>query len=577
MLFWDIETDGLLPDVSRVHCIAVWDSINDFQLFGPSQIGEALALLDSAELIAGHNVIGFDIPVLKKLYEWTPKARVHDTLVMSRLLYSNLKHEECLRCKPGVTPGSHSLENWGLRLGCAKGDYGKGDGDVWAEYTEEMGEYCGQDVVVTGTLYAHLMAQKPTAKSMELEHAFARIVSRQVQYGFPFHTSQAEELYADLCVKRSECGATLTGMFKGWYKKGKEFVPKKDNKRFHYKAGAPMTKTAWVDFKPTSRDHIARVLMKMGWKPKKFTDGGKPQVDESSVGRLKYPCIPHIMEYLTLDKRISQLAEGKQAWLKCVRGGRIHGSVNTNGAVTGRCTHSRPNVAQVPAESAYRALFHAGDGRVLVGCDASGLELRCLAHFMGDEDYTNEILSGDIHTKNQLAAGLATRDNAKTFIYGFLYGAGDAKIGSIVGKGRAAGKELKERFLKGTPALAKLVKQVKHAAQRGYLVGLDGRKLPIRSDHAALNTLLQSAGALVMKQGLYNLDHALGILELKYGEDYEFVANVHDEWQISCKRGCAELVGMTAAECITIAGEMFGFRCSLAGEYKIGEAWSETH
>lgn len=160
----------------------------------------------------------------------------------------------------------------------------------------------------------------------------------------------------------------------------------------------------------------------------------------------------------------------------------------------------------------------------------------------------------------------------------FLYGAGDAKLGSIVGKGRQAGAKLRAKFLAGLPALEKLVNGVKRRAkERGYLVGLDGRKLHIRSDHAALNTLLQSAGALVMKKALHILDTMLQEAGLVPGIDYEFVANIHDEFQIEVSEQHAEFVGKSAAESIRKAGEYFGFRCPLDGEFKIGRNWAATH
>jgi DNA polymerase I-like protein with 3'-5' exonuclease and polymerase domains len=212
-------------------------------------------------------------------------------------------------------------------------------------------------------------------------------------------------------------------------------------------------------------------------------------------------------------------------------------------------------------------------GKKLVGFDASGLELRMLAHYMDDEDYTNEILTGDIHTANQIAAGLKERSQAKTFIYAFLYGAGDAKIGSVVGGSARDGNALKQRFLSNTPALASLRERVGRAVGKGYLIGLDGRKLWVRSEHSALNTLLQAAGAIVMKKALVLLD------EQAKGQDFnfKFVGNVHDEVQAEVDEQQAEAFGELAVSCLKQAGEAFGLRCPLDGEYKIGDNWSETH
>jgi len=277
------------------------------------------------------------------------------------------------------------------------------------------------------------------------------------------------------------------------------------------------------------------------------------------------------------------IVEGKNSWLNMVRDGRIHGEIITNGAVTGRATHRNPNVAQTPAVKVpygkeCRSLFSADRGDVLVGVDVSGLELRMLAHFMSKWDdgaYGREVIDGDVHTANQLAAGLETRDQAKTFIYAFLYGAGAAKIGSIVGKGAKDGQLLKQRFLEKTPALNQLIRAVQAAANRGYLVGLDGRHLRIRSAHAALNTLLQSAGALVCKQWMVEVDMMLTQQQLL--AKVHQVAWIHDECQFSCDPDIADQFGKLAIDCIRKAGDAFNIKVPLTGEYKIGSSWADTH
>lgn len=397
---------------------------------------------------------------------------------------------------------------------------------------------------------------------------------------------------------------------------GPEKIAKRNDRSRGRVKGEPYRNVKKFVFNPGSRDHIAKRLKALyGWKPSVFTPEGKPKIDEDTLSPLKYPEIPLLLQYLTVSKRFGQLAspppkrlkngelskakKKSEAWRDHVKAdGRVHGKVNQNAAVTGRMTHANPNMAQVPKVQKdktgilhglpggwgyeCRELFYVPKGKKLVGADASGLELRCLAHFMALYDggaYAKVLLEGDIHAANQEAAGLPTRDNAKTFIYAFLYGAGDEKIGSIIGKGRKHGRALKEKFLNGLPALKRLVTGVKkRAKQRGYLRGLDGRRLHIRSDHAALNTLLQSAGALVMKKALSILDQTL---QEKYGlvpgVNYEFVGNIHDEWQIEVDEEFAELVGQTAVASIAAAGDAFGFKCKLDGEYKVGNNWAETH
>jgi DNA polymerase I-like protein with 3'-5' exonuclease and polymerase domains len=276
-----------------------------------------------------------------------------------------------------------------------------------------------------------------------------------------------------------------------------------------------------------------------------------------------------------LQKRVAQV----QSWVDALEiDGRVRGYVNTIGAVTGRMTHSKPNMAQVPASySPYgkecRSLWTVPHGYRLVGCDASGLELRMLAHYMNDKRYTNEILTGDIHTANQLSAGLDTRDQAKTFIYAFLYGAGDEKIGSILGGGSGIGRKVKRKFLDNTPALKSLRERVATASKRGYLIGLDGRRIHVRSEHSALNTLLQGAGAIVMKKALALLNN-YAILK---GIDYKFIGNIHDEMQTEVLDKDAKIFGEIAVKAIQEAGKELNLNCPLDGEYKIGDSWNETH
>jgi DNA polymerase I-like protein with 3'-5' exonuclease and polymerase domains len=288
-----------------------------------------------------------------------------------------------------------------------------------------------------------------------------------------------------------------------------------------------------------------------------------------------------VKEYLLIQKRISQI----ESWMDAVgKDGRVHGKVITNGAVTGRMTHSSPNMAQIPNSSSIygpecRECWSVEDGNVLVGCDASGLELRMLAHYMKDEDYVRTVTEGsskdgtDVHTVNQRAAGLSTRDNAKTFIYAFLYGAGDAKIGSIVGGTAKEGAKLKSKFLSQTPALAKLIERVGKQAAKGWVPGLDGRRIWVRSEHAALNSLLQGAGAIVMKKALVLFNDKIKANKWPV----KLVVNCHDEFQIETVPDLAETVGKAARMSIIEAGVCYNLRCPLDGEYKIGRNWRETH
>lgn len=585
-LVFDLEANGLLYDASRIHCLVAKDiDTGDLHRFEPSQVEHGLKLLMQADQVIGHNVIGYDIALIEKLYPWfsIPQERVVDTLILSRLIFADLSDQDREgggTVEPKLT-GSHSLRAWGQRLKLFKTDYTGG----FEEFTEEMLAYNVQDVVVTERLHQHLLQQSAYSEMASvLEHQVAHIVAKQERHGFAFDVKAAEELTARLIIRRGELEKELQDTFKPWEETIGEFVPKVNNKARGYVKGVPILKTKTVIFNPGSRHHIANRLKAIhGWVPKEYTPDGSAKVDETVLSQLKYPEAKLLTEYLLVQKRLGMLAEGNNAWLKLERNGRLHGEVITNGAVTGRATHRNPNIAQVPAVGASygrecRSLFRASSNRVLVGIDVSGLELRMLAHFMSKYDggsYGREVVEGDVHTSNMTAAGLDSRNDAKRFIYAFLYGAGPAKIGSVVGKGAKHGKALRERFLEKTPALAKLIGAVQQAARRGYLVGLDRRHLRIRSDHAALNTLLQSAGALVCKQWMVEVD--LMLTQQQWSHKVQQVAWVHDECQFDCDPDIAEEFGKLAVECIHKAGAFFNITVPLTGEYKIGKSWADTH
>ena len=508
--------------------------------------------LDNCDLIIMHNGISFDAPVLRETWKISiMPSQVCDTLVLSRLLSPSLE-------------GGHSLDAWGKRLGFLKGEFNDWDGGL----TPEMEEYCIQDTLVTQKLYEHLTSELKSNKfdqrSIDLEHKVQAIIAKQERNGFKLDEVAGITLLSTLQNKLAVIENELQGIF-----------PAKTIQRVSEKTGKPLKDKVEV-FNPGSRKQIGERLIDKGWKPSRYTETGQPIVDEGTLDGVDIPEAKAINEYLMLQKRVAQI----ESWLKAVgEDGRVHGKVITNGAVTGRMTHMSPNMAQVPnSGSPYgedcRDLWIVEKGYKLVGIDASGLELRMLAHYMKDDAYTNEVVSGDIHTANQKAAGLQTRNQAKTFIYAFLYGAGDAKIGTVVGAGAKEGKELKSRFLKNTPSLEELRKNVSQiAANKGTLPGLDGRRVQVRSDHAALNTLLQSAGAIVMKQALVLLNDELRRAKI----DYKFVANVHDEWQIEVEEARAEEAGKLGVLAIEKAGKVLNMRCPLSGEYKVGNSWKETH
>jgi DNA polymerase I len=585
-LIFDLETNGLLDTVSEVHCIVTHNvDTGEVRKYDPHHLQEALARIEEASELIGHNIMAYDLEVLKKLYQIEYTGKVTDTLVLSRLIWSDLSERDFNRHRKGEFPssliGSHSLKAWGVRLGVLKGSFN--ETTDWQQYTPEMLEYCAQDVVVTTKLYEKITEKNYSEEAIALEHDIHKICLQQTKHGFPFDINKAVELYAVLQDKRSGIKRKLEDTFGSWWESQGEFIPKRT--QGHYTAGCPCTKIERITFNPSSREHIAKKLKELGWIPSVFTENGAPKVDEAVLSALPYPEAKLLCEYLLIEKRIGQLAEGRQSWLKLERSGKIHGQVTTMGAVTSRCTHQYPNMAQVPSVKATygkecRSLFHAPKGYLLMGCDVSGLELRCLAHFMARYDggaYGKILLEGDIHSANQEAAGLPTRDNAKTFIYAFLYGAGDEKIGKIIGKGSREGKKLKASFLAKTPALDKLKSAVQTAAERGFIKGLDGRLMPIRSAHAALNTLLQGAGAIICKRWVVRFHELLESNGFKDGIDYMQVAYVHDEVQVLVKEEYAESIAKLCIQAIKDAGEHYNLRIPLDGEYKFGRNWAETH
>ena len=570
----DIETDGLLDTVTKVHCL-VYKLNNEITVATTdSEIKNAFEVLKTGQII-GHNVLGFDLEVLKRLYGFEiPLIQVTDTLILSRLIHADLRTEDSQvkRLEPKFW-GSHSLKAWGFRLEKDKGTYLEENN--YSELSQELIDYCIGDVELTDILYKNFSWRLPSEDSIWLEHQIANICNRQEYFGIKFDEEKAVELYTELARKRDQLEEELKEEFGSW------IINEGTRRNELY------SKVKIIDFNPNSRRHIAKRLKELrGWKPREFTPTGEAKVDEAILQKLDYPEAQKMAEYLMLNKRIGQLAEGDQAWLKLVKKGRLHGRVNTMGASTSRCSHASPNLAQVPNSNApfgkaCRSLFTPDRGQKLLGVDVSGLELRCLSHYLSlydNGEYGKKLLSEDIHSVNQKAAGLSTRDQAKTFIYGFLYGAGDQKIGEIVGKGKKEGKLLKKKFLTELPALKQLRTKVQRKAmERGALKGLDGRLVPVRSKHAALNTLLQSAGAIICKRWVVETHKLLKENGFKCGQDYSQVAFVHDEIQFTVKEKHADRIGEICTEAVVITGTRYGLRIPLTGEYKVGRNWSETH
>ena len=566
-VFLDVETTAitnLLPD--RIFLIVCKDD-KQITYFKEDELDKFSSYIGRYDEFVGHNIIGFDAPVIKKIIgiDLHEKGKVIDTLVLSRLF-------------DPVREGGHSLKSFGERL-----KFGKLDFKDFSEYSDEMLEYCIRDVELTERVLGYLIKHNPdfSREAIRLEHDIARIITQQENNGFLFDVTKADLLLGKLREKINEIEQKVRERFIPLPTFVKIVKPRYRKDGSLSTVGLNSLGQGWEnvmgdfsliemkEFNLGSRQQIARYLRYFGWKPTKFTEHGQPIVDEKVLqGITDIPEAELIKEFLLLQKRIAQV----ESWVEAVaEDGRVHGRVITNGAITGRMSHQSPNMAQVPAVySPYgkecRELWVVPEGYKLVGVDASGLELRILSHYMNDKEYIDAIINGDIHTTNQSLAGLSTRDQAKTFIYAFIYGAGDEKLGAICGGSRNYGKAIKSRFLSRTPALANFRKRVDKATGKGWLKGIDGRKLRIRNRHSALNTLIQGGGAIVMKKALILLEEQVS----KHKLNARPVANVHDEFQYEVLETQAEDFGNLAVDSIINAGKELGIRCPLNGEYKYG-------
>jgi len=545
----DIETDSL--NATTIYCIVAKDLDEQrIYTYKPDYIHHAKELIESADIIVMHNGVSFDAPVLKRLLGVDiPLSKIRDTLIMSQMA-------------DPMRDGGHSLEAWGKTFGYPKLEFSDFSG-----YSDQMLTYCVRDVELTAKVYNALVPTMKgfSARSIKLEHQIRAVIDKQEQNGFTLDVMNAMLLVAKLSDESAKINNQLQEVFKPITQIR---ISEKTGKRL---------KDNVIVFNPGSRKQIAERLSALGWKPHAYTEKGQAIVSEEVLSKVTdIPEAQLIAQYLLLEKRVSQI----KSWIEAAdENDKVHGRVLTLRTITGRMAHTSPNMAQVPAVySPYgkecRALWTvSSDDYVLLGTDASGLELRMLAHYMNDEAYTKEVVEGDVHTANQKAAGLPTRDNAKTFIYAFLYGAGAGKIGQVVNGTATDGQRLINNFLDNMPALKTLRSKVDTLSNRGYLLGLDGRILKIRNKHAALNLLLQGAGAIVCKEWLKFI-----IIEATKAQlDFKLVASVHDEYQFEVRKGQEEAFGAVTKKAMKLTEQSLKVNCPLDCEYKVGSNWAETH
>jgi hypothetical protein len=570
---------------------------------------------------------------------------------------------------------------------------------VWGEFSDDMFDYMGQDCLTNFDMWKHFNPDAYPQKPLDLEHRIARVCDAMNIAGVPFDQSAAHELQAELVGKKHDIEVKLKERYGFWLAPTSPdptkslFTPKKGNKpsvwglkkdgkygwstpgywgpiedEWTYPVdangtervcrGYPCTKLKLVEFNPGSNDHLAKVLTAEGWQPTKFTDGGKPAMDEEVIESIaaQFPHMDELATLLMVNKRLSQLVGGASSKYPLIdsmqEDGCIHGVINPMGTITSRAAHMFPNLGQVPSAKKpygkqFRALFtkhgptvYRGSafptmvGKLLpwkfLGADQQGLELRGLAHYLLPLDggaYSKVVLEGDPHWMHVNAMGLAEgprdkhndlhtivrEDGAKRFIYAYIYGCGDVEAGSIIyeallnakrnggpagselyakffglgvvdeNKLRKVGKKIRTDFRKRIAGYDKLGGMISEQVEkRKRLIGLDGRIIPVRSDHSALNFMIQSAGAIVCKEWVAS---AFEECERRFGYDWDdpwsgdfvFCLWVHDEVQVCVREGLEEEIGNIIVEAARKAGDPYGFRVPLDSEWVVGNTWEDTH
>jgi DNA polymerase-1 len=605
---FDTEFNGFLEDATILHSLVLIDvdtkekhSFADQPGYRP--LSEGLKIMSEATELIGHYIIGYDLRALRKVCGWKPSpwTKLTDTVVICRVLFTDIGKSDNKLINKGQLDralwGSNKLEAWGQRLGNKKMKYELG----FETWNPTMQEYCEQDVDTTVALYEHIMKKLAEMKVdvtrpwWHIEHAVTDYCADLEQNGFPFDREKAVKLYGVLAERRAILEEKVRETFQPIYVPVEEFVPKKDDKKRGYVAGVPFTKVELQEFNPNSRQQIVERFRRFrNWRPTVFTDSGNPSVDDDVLRALPWPEAQLLGESFMVAKRIGQLAEGDEAWLKVEKNGIIHGGINPGGTNTGRASHSKPNLGQVPALTnkkgvvpygrECRELFKCLPGFTLLGADLSGIELRCLAHYLSVFDggvYASTVVDGDVHTKTVEALAsviVIIRSQAKTFIYAYLYGAGDWKLGDTLNpllpdkKKIALGRAARQAIEQNIPGLGELQRKLKKSWKaRGFIYGLDGRPLFPRSDHSILNTLLQNAGAVVAKKWLIEQERDL------IGYAHVPHAWVHDEVQMSVRPEEADIVGKLVCDAATRAGVELGFACRVDASYHVGPNWAATH
>lgn len=596
MIIIDIEADDLRA--TKIWCCCYYDPENkQFGSFHEDTKEDCKAFLESQDLVVGHNIIEFDLPTLKRLWNVNVSVKhVYDTLVMSRLADPK-------------RPSGHSLKEWGNKLGVYKDHF-----EDWTHWSQEMEDYCRQDCVVCYAIYKKLQQELQgfSKLSQDLEHRSQWLLAKQHYNGFDFDMDAAVALKNTMqseyfpLIQKLQTAFPPRKVLVGTYKARRKQDGTLTAKSAEIIARDTVEPTEIPDeynvyeYKEFMIDSPQEIVerMKPYWHPviwNKPTKTGKvtPKVcDENleTVGDDAPEAIKDIVRCKILKSRSTLVQSFIDA---CWEDGRVHGDVISVGASSNRMAHRNPNTGNIPSgKSLYgdecRALYIAPEGRRIVGCDASGIQLRALAHYVKDAELVKQITEGDIHVHLAKVYGLLpesvqydetikehkkARSTGKTITYAILMGAGATKIGQIVGGTATEGNKIMKRLASGIHGWSKLKSQIELRASIGYFTALDGRRVALPNAHKGMSFYLQSFEQAVVKWVMWTAYQRL----TKAGIDFKQVAVVHDEIQYEVPVEQAEQTGQIVQQCFRDAGEFFKTFCPLEGEYKVGMNWKESH
>jgi len=614
----DAEADGLLDDATVVHCIVCkdYDTGEVFKFVQGECYEEFKEFSQGVDTWIGHNIISYDIPLFNKLLGIDIKlSHLRDTMVLSRLFGSD-------RVTPKGAKSAHSLQAWGIRLG-----RGKGDHTDFTTYSPEMLTYCVNDVEVTYLTYCALMIEGNgySEQSIKLEYQTEYLLSKMQRKGFYLDQAKALKLYQDCKTEADDIEEDILHDFLPKAKEIRVITPRynKDGRMSVVglkwlnswripTVGGEFTRIEWVPFNLGSpKQKLDR--LRGHWEPYERTKGYRKiqqQLRDGEITKEEHALkeqytwtvsdknletihsdAPQSLKLLARWAMVTSRYKMVEGWLDNVKeDGRVHGGCIGVGAITHRMAHSNPNMANIPSiHSPYgkdsRECWSASTkDNVIVGVDASGIQLRILAHYMDDPEYTHQVLEGDIHTYNLKALGIPkgklidgkyeARDKAKTFIYAWLLGATTPLISKILGVDMGAAKNAEKNFLDSLPQLDYLKnKRCVADAEKGYMTAIDGRRVPIKSAHYALSAYLQSGETIVMRTAMI---FAYKMMKKK-GIEFPLVGLIHDEFQNECNKDVASQVEECYIKGIRQAGDYYKLKCPMDGEGKTGLSWAQTH